>query len=88
MLQQFTLENYQKVFTQESLLERWLFNSVVVASIVTGCNLILNSMAGYALARIRFRRNQILFFLSLVVLMIPVQVTLITSFLILKSLGG
>ena len=85
--QQFTLENYRKVFIQEPLFGRWLFNSVVVASIVTAFNLLFNSMAGYALARIRFRGNQILFFLLLLVLMIPVQVTLIPTFLILKSLG-
>ncbi len=85
--QQFTLENYRKVFIQEPLFGRWLLNSVVVACIVTAFNLLFNSMAGYALARIRFRGNQILFFLLLAVLMIPVQVTLIPSFLILKSLG-
>lgn len=85
--QRFTLENYQKVFIQEPLFGRWLFNSVVVASIVTVFNLLFNSMAGYALARIRFAGNQILFFLLLAVLMIPAQVTLIPSFLILKSLG-
>lgn len=85
--QQFTLENYRKVFIQEPLFGRWLFNSIVVASIVTAFNLLFNSMAGYALARIRFRGNQILFFLLLLVLMIPAQVTLIPTFLILKSLG-
>jgi multiple sugar transport system permease protein len=44
-------------------------------------------MAGYALARIRFPGNQIWFFLILVALMIPGQVTLLPKFLILKSLG-
>lgn len=85
--QQLTWENYRKVFIQEPLFGRWLLNSVVVASIVTALNLLFNSMAGYALARIRFKGNQILFFLLLLVLMIPAQVTLIPTFLILKSLG-
>ena len=85
--QQLTLENYRKVFIQEPLFVRWLLNSVVVASIVTALNLLFNSMAGYALARIRFRGNQVLFFMLLLVLMIPAQVTLIPTFLILKSLG-
>jgi multiple sugar transport system permease protein len=85
--QQFTLENYRKVFIQEPLFGRWLFNSVVVASIVTAFNLLFNSMPGYALARVRFSGNQIFFFLLLLVLMIPAQVTLIPTFLILKSLG-
>ncbi len=85
--QQFTLENYRQIFTQEPLFGRWLFNSVVVAVGITGFNLLFNSMAGYALARIKFSGNQLLFFLILAVLMIPGQITLIPSYLILKSLG-
>ncbi len=85
--QQFTLENYQQIFTQEPLFGRWLFNSVVVASSITIFNLLFNSMAGYALARIRFPGNQLCFLIILAVLMIPSQITLIPSFLILKTLG-
>ena len=85
--QQFTLENYRQIFTQEPLFGRWLFNSVVVAVGITGFNLLFNSMAGYALARIKFPGNHLLFFLILAVLMIPGQITLIPSYLILKSLG-
>lgn len=85
--QHFTLENYQKIFVQEPLFGRWLLNSSVVAIFVTIFNLLFNSMAGYALAKIQFPGNQLLFFLVLAVLMIPGQVTLIPTFLILKSLG-
>ncbi len=85
--QQFTLENYKQIFSQEPLFGRWLFNSVFVAIWVTGFNLLFNSMSGYALARIQFPGNQVWFFIVLAVLMIPGQITLIPSFLILKSLG-
>ena len=44
-------------------------------------------MAGYALARLHFPGNKFWFFLILAVLMIPGQVTLIPTFLILKNLG-
>ena len=84
---QFTLENYQQIFIQEPLFGRWLLNSVVVAGSVTLFNLLFNSMAGYALARIQFPGNRVWFGLILAVLMIPGQITLIPSFLILKSLG-
>jgi multiple sugar transport system permease protein len=83
----FTLENYQNIFTQEPLFGRWFFNSVFVALCVTALNLLFNSMAGYALARIPFPGNQLFFFLILAVLMIPGQITLIPSYLILKNLG-
>ena len=85
--QQFTLENYKQIFSQEPLFGRWLFNSIFVAIWVTGFNLLFNSMAGYALARIKFAGNQVWFLIILTVLMIPGQITLIPTFLILKSLG-
>ncbi|MCT7959917.1 carbohydrate ABC transporter permease [Laspinema sp. D1] len=83
----FTLENYQSIFTRERLFGRWLFNSAFVAICVTGFNIVFNSMAGYALARIPFRGNRLVFGMILAVLMIPGQITLIPTFLILKSLG-
>jgi multiple sugar transport system permease protein len=85
--QQFTIENYKYIFTQEDLFSRWLFNSAIVAIVVTLFNLLFNSMAGYALARVKFPGNQFWFFVILAVLMIPGQITLLPKFLILKSLG-
>ena len=85
--QQFTLDNYKKIFIQEPLFGRWLLNSIFVAICVTGFNLLFNSMAGYALARIRFLGSKFLFLLILAILMIPGQITLIPSYLILKTLG-
>jgi multiple sugar transport system permease protein len=85
--QQFTLDNYKKIFLQEPLFGRWLLNSIFVAVCVTGFNLLFNSMAGYALARIRFIGNKFWFLLILAILMIPGQITLIPSYLILKTLG-
>ncbi len=83
----FTLENYKTIFLQEPLFGRWLVNSVIVAITVTLFNLLFNSMAGYALARIKFPGNRLLFVLVLAVLVIPGQITLLPKFLILKSLG-
>jgi len=84
---QFTLDNYRQIFFREPLFVRWLLNSLVIAVSVTLCNLLFNSMAGYALARLRFRGRQAWFFLILAVLAIPAQVTLIPTFLILKAFG-
>lgn len=85
--QSFTLDNYRKILLESHLFGRWFLNSVFVAICVTGWNLILNSMAGYALARVRFPGNQLIFTLILAVLMVPGQITLIPTFLILKYLG-
>ncbi len=83
----FTLDNYKQIFVQEPLFWRWLFNSVAIAISVTLLNLLLNSMAGYALARLRFLGKRFWFFLILAVLAVPAQITLIPTFLILKAIG-
>ncbi|BAZ32036.1 sugar transport system permease protein [Cylindrospermum sp. NIES-4074] len=85
--QNFTLDNYRQIFLQEPLFWRWLFNSVAIAVCVTILNLLLNSMAGYALARLRFVGKGFWFFLILAVLAVPAQITLIPTFLILKAIA-
>lgn len=84
----FTLDNYKQIFLQEPLFFRWLFNSIVIAVSVTILNLLFNSMAGYALARLRFAGRRFWFLLILTVLAVPSQVTLIPTFLILKAIGA
>lgn len=85
--QNVTLDNYRTIFIEEPLFGRWLLNSAIVALFVTLFNLLFNSMAGYALARIQFPGNRFWFFTILAALMVPGQVTLLPKFLILKSLG-
>ena len=83
----FTLDNYKQIFLQEPLFWRWLFNSVIIGVTVTILNLLFNSMAGYALARLHFHGKSFWFFLILTVLVVPAQITLIPTFLILKAIG-
>jgi multiple sugar transport system permease protein len=83
----FTFNNYITIFTEQDLFSRWLFNSLFIGVSVTLLNLLFNSMAGYALARISFPGKSTLFVLILAVLMIPGQVTMIPNYLILKELG-
>ncbi|MBW4559394.1 MAG: carbohydrate ABC transporter permease [Trichormus sp. ATA11-4-KO1] len=85
--QNFTLDNYRQIFIQEPLFWRWFFNSVVIAVSVTVLNLLFNSMAGYALARLSFVGKHFWFFLILALLAVPTQITLIPTFLILKAIG-
>ncbi|MFC4184185.1 carbohydrate ABC transporter permease [Saccharococcus thermophilus] len=83
----FTLDNYKQIFIEQKMFPRWLFNSVIIAVTVTILNLLFNSMAGYALARLQFPGKKPLFIIILAVLMIPAQVTMIPNYLILKQLG-
>lgn len=67
--------------------ERWLFNSALVAVTVTVGNLLFASMAGYALSRIPFPGSNILFLAILGTMMIPGIVLLIPRFIIYRILG-
>jgi multiple sugar transport system permease protein len=84
---QFTLDNYKQIFLEQKMFPRWLLNSAIIAVTVTVLNLLFNSMAGYALARLQFPGKKPLFIIILAVLMIPAQVTMIPNYLILKQLG-
>lgn len=85
--QNFTLDNYRQIFIEQELFPRWMFNSVFIASVGTGLNILFNSMAGYALARLTFPGKKGLFIIILAVLMIPAQVTMIPNYLILREFG-
>ncbi len=66
---------------------RYFVNTAIVAVSVTTVSLFLNSLAAYAFARLQFRGRDLLFLLLLATMMIPFQVTMIPTFLILKQLG-
>ncbi|MDX5474400.1 MAG: carbohydrate ABC transporter permease [Bacillaceae bacterium] len=83
----FTLDNYRQIFIEQELFPRWMFNSLLIATVGTGLNILFNSMAGYALARLSFPGRKTLFIIVLAVLMIPAQVTMIPNYLILRELG-
>jgi len=66
---------------------RWLANSVVVTLIVTAGRVFLDSLAGYALARLRFRGRVGIFATVIAMMSVPGVVLLIPKFLVLKQLG-
>lgn len=82
----FTLQNYYDIFVEEPLFLRWLSNSALIAVVCTASNILFNSMAGYALARIDFIGNKVMFILILAIQMIPGQLTIVPAYLIMKHL--
>jgi multiple sugar transport system permease protein len=81
-----TVANYAELFTRLAL-ARAFANSVVVAAAVTGLSLVVNAMAGYAFAKLRFRGRETLFRVLLGAMVIPAQVGMLPLFLLLKQLG-
>jgi multiple sugar transport system permease protein len=81
-----TLVNYRDLFMRLSL-GRALASSLIVAGATTLGVLLLNSMAGYAFAKLRFPRRDRLFGALVGALVIPAQVSMLPLFLMLRSLG-
>ncbi|MFD4759636.1 carbohydrate ABC transporter permease [Streptomyces sp. NPDC058439] len=66
---------------------RWLGNSALIAVLVTAGRVLFDSMAGYALARLRFRGRSVLFGFVLTVIAVPGVALLIPKFLVLNTFG-
>lgn len=81
-----TVANFVYVFTQVPLL-RYIGNSALVAIVVTIIALWFHSMAGYALARLRFPGRELIFTAVFATLLVSVPVILVPLFLVVKTLG-
>ncbi|HOX09780.1 MAG TPA: carbohydrate ABC transporter permease [Candidatus Omnitrophota bacterium] len=66
---------------------RYFMNSLIVTSAITLANIFFCSLAGYAFAKHRFFGRDKLFLLLVGSMMIPWQVNLIPSFVIIKKFG-
>lgn len=62
-------------------------NSLIVSISAVILTVFINCLAGYAFAKYKFKGRNFLFMMVLSTLMIPVQITMIPNFFILKELG-
>lgn len=81
-----TLGNFQTLFETQPV-GRWFANTIIFAGSVTAFNLVFDSLAGYALARLDFAGRDKLFLLFVSTMMIPGMVTLIPVYVLLSELG-
>ncbi|MGW3107945.1 carbohydrate ABC transporter permease [Streptomyces sp. NPDC001100] len=81
-----TAAAYRGVFDQ---IDVWLLalNSTLVTALIAVGQMITAGLAGYAFARMEFRFKKPLFGLVLATMMVPLQVTIVPVFLVLKSMG-
>ncbi|ORV85959.1 sugar ABC transporter permease [Mycobacterium interjectum] len=78
--------NYTEVFSLMPF-GRMFFNTVLYAGCVTAGQVFFCSLAGYAFARLQFRGRDTLFVLYLGTLMVPLTVTVIPQFILMRALG-
>jgi multiple sugar transport system permease protein len=84
---EFVWENYTRAINGPLPLLMNMFNSAFIAIITTLALLITAPLAGYAFARLKFPGQGALFVALLASLMVPIQVTIIPLFLIMRNLG-
>lgn len=82
----FQWQNYLLPFQQANF-GRYFLNSAIVALVQTLAPLLLCSMAGYSLAKFDYPGRTLIFLFILSTIMLPLQVTIVPLFLIIKELG-
>ena len=82
----FTFANYRDIWTIMPF-HIMLWNSFKIAMIATFGQLLTCSMGAFIFAVTRFRGRDALFFLPLITLMVPQQITTIPQFILFKWLG-
>ena len=81
-----TLDNYRALFATTGVARNFA-NSLLVSGAITVLSLLVNTMAGYAFAKLRFTGRERIFQLLLAALVVPAQVAMLPLFLLMKQLG-
>lgn len=80
-----SVDAYQTIFKSKYLL--WVWNSTYIAIIITFINLVFNTLAGYAFARMKFIGKKSVYKMFLLLIMVPAQATMIPMYVIVSRLG-
>lgn len=82
-----SLDNFRRLLEGNVYYLNWMFNSLLIATAITVWHVLFDSMAGYAFAKRRFPGREVIFWLMLSTLMIPIHVTVIPLFIVTNKLG-
>jgi len=74
--------NYAEIF-KSSYISGWFLNSVIICVIITAAQLLINGMAGYALAKKKFGLREPVFWTIIAVMMVPSQIVCIPLFIMI-----
>jgi multiple sugar transport system permease protein len=83
----FTLEAFNRLFTNLPLMYRWFMNSFVISISVAVGTVLSSSLVAFGFARTKARSKGFLFIVVMITLMIPYQITLLPLYLIYKNIG-
>ncbi|BCJ70135.1 carbohydrate ABC transporter permease [Polymorphospora rubra] len=84
----FGLENYDRLFSSDGGVRPYhVLNSVLVSTMTVGGTLFVATLGGYAFGRFRFPGRDVLFLLTLAILMVPYATILIALYVLLGWIG-
>lgn len=81
-----SLAAFRDVFTKVDVV-RLFWNSTLVTGLCAIGQMFTAALAGYAFAKLRFKGNNILFGVILATMMIPLQVTIVPVFMLIRGMG-
>jgi multiple sugar transport system permease protein len=81
-----TFEHYAALFSRLDLARHFLNSAAITVGATIG-SVVLNGMAGYAFAKLRFRGRDALFRALTLALVVPAQVAMLPLFLLLREMG-
>ncbi|TVX89710.1 carbohydrate ABC transporter permease [Paenibacillus agilis] len=82
-----SFEQYDKVLLETPIFLNMFWNSVfLVVPIVVG-QTVVGALAAYAFSKLKFRGREVLFFVYLMTMLMPFQVTLVPNYIIIDLLG-
>ena len=79
--------SYAKLFDQFENFGRSILNSIIYCSVTIAMVLLINSLAGYALARFHFPGGKAMTTIILILMIVPVETSVVPTYLILYYLG-
>lgn len=80
------VSSYRDVFTKVDMW-RLVLNSTLVTAIVAVGQMLTAAMAGYVFARVQFKGREALFALVLATMMVPMQVTIVPVFMLIRGMN-
>ena len=84
--QTWTLDAFSRTLSAGNV-PRWMFNSALVALLVTLVTMAISLMAAYAFSQLRFRGRGILFGLAMLAFLLPFEALLVPLFRTMHQLG-
>lgn len=81
-----TVSNYINAFTSVNL-SKYLFNTLIFTLITTALMVVVITLSAFAFARLDFKGKNLVFTLFLALMMIPTELTVITNYATVTTLG-